>query len=328
MPSAERGVLWAGWGHYAPDRRVANPEIETELGLPAGWIARRTGIEARRYAAPDQALSDLARPAGAAALAAADTGPGEVGLLLLATSTPDHALPPTAPLVAHQLGLRCGAVDLAGACSGFLYALHLGGAHVRLTGQAVLVIGANLLSRRINPAETASRVLFADAAGAVLLRPSDDPRRGPRAADLGSDGAGYGLISVPAGGSRRPWAPAMDPAETRMAMPDGPAVFAAAVEGMVGSGQRALRSAGLRADEIATWVPHQANARIVRAVGERLGLGRARLIGSLAEFGNSSAATIPLSLSLAHARGAPPVGPVLLSAFGAGTVWASLVWSP
>lgn len=329
MPMPDRGVLWAGWGHYLPDRTVENAEIEADMGLPPGWIVRRTGIRRRHYAAPDQALSDLARPAGAAALAAAGARSEEVGLLLLATSTPDHTLPPTAPLVAHQLGLGCGAVDLAGACSGFLYALHLGAAHVRLTGQSVLAIGANLLSRRINPAEAASRVLFADAAGAVLLRATPDTGRGPLAADLGSEGAHYGLISVPVGGSRRPWTPDAALSETRMAMPDGPAVFSAAVEGMAASGRAALDRAGLTPGEVKTWVPHQANARIVRAVADRLGLTGARLVGSLESRGNSSAATIPLSLSLAAAQGEGPTdGPVLLSAFGAGTLWASLVWNP
>ncbi len=329
MPLADRGILWSGWGHYLPDRAVANAEIEAELGLGPGWIEGRTGIRSRRYAAPDQALSDLARPAGAAALARAGADPAEVGLLILATSTPDHTLPPTAPLVAHQLGLRAGAIDLAGACAGFLYGLTLGAAHVRMTGRAVLVIGANLLSRRINPAERASRVLFADAAGAVLLRPTPDRGRGLLAADLGSDGAGYGLISIPSGGSRRPWTPETEFAQTRMQMPDGRAVFSAAVDGMVRSGRAALTSAGLSAADVACWAPHQANARIVSAVRDRLHLGHARLIGSVADHGNSSAATIPLSMSLAMADNTPlPPGPVLMSAFGAGTLWASVVWQP
>lgn len=326
MPLAERGVLWAGWGHHVPSRVVPNAEIEAAAGLAPGWILRRTGIAERRYAAEDEALSDLARPAGAMALAAAGAGADEVVMLLLATSTPDHTLPPTAPLVAHQLGLSCGAVDLAGACSGFLYALSLGAAQVRATGRSVLVIAANLLSRRINPDELSSRVLFADGAGAVLLRPTDDPARGPVAADFGSDGSAHGLISIPVGGSRRPWTADATLAETRMAMPDGPAVFAAAVEGMVRSGRRVLTAAGLGAGDIGAWVPHQANARIVQAVAGRLGLGSAPRLGSLERFGNSSAATIPLSLSLAAAERTPLSGPVLLSAFGAGTLWASMVW--
>lgn len=327
MPSADSGVIWAGWGHYVPDRIVPNAEIETDMGLAPGWIAARTGIEARRYAAPQEALSDLARPAGRMALELAGANPHDVGLLLLATSTPDHTLPPTAPLVAHQLGLTCGAVDLAGACAGFLYALTLGAAHVQVTGRAVLVIGANILSRRINTAEAASRVLFADAAGAVLLAPSSDRSLGLLAADLGSDGAGYGLIQVPAGGSRRPWTPLTPLEETRMAMPEGRAVYQAAVEGMERSSRAALSRARLTPDDITLWAPHQANARIVDAVRSRLDLARATVVGSLKDYGNSSAATIPLSLSLAAARGQDLNGhTALLSAFGAGSLWASAVW--
>ena len=329
MHLPERGTVWAGWGHYVPERCVGNAEIEADLGLPPGWIEARCGIRSRHYAAPDQALSDLARPAGAAALAAAGASADEVGLLLLATSTPDHTLPPTAPLVAHQLGLKAGAVDLAGACSGFLYALALGSGYCRMTGQSVLVIAANLLSRRINPDEVASRVLFADAAGAVLLRPCADPTRGLIVSDLGSDGAGYGLITVPAGGSRAPWRHDTPAADLRMRMPDGPAVFTAAVETMVRSGRAVLAAAGLSADEVAHWTPHQANARIINAVRDRLGLGGARLLGSLDRHGNSSAATIPLSLSLAVAEGADlTAGPLLLSAVGAGMIHGSLLWQP
>ena len=321
MPLAD-GVIWAGFGHYVPERQVANAEIEADLGLPDGWIEARTGIRTRHYAAPDQALSDLAVPAGRMALA----GARDVGLLLLATSTPDHLLPPTAPLVAHRLGLSCGAVDVAGACAGFIHALALGAAHCRMTGQAVLVIGANILSRRIEPTEAASRVLFADAAGAVLLRPSPDHRQGLLAADLGSDGESYDMIAIPRGGSRLPFSAPGDGGLT-MRMPDGPAVFTAAVDGMVRSGRKVLAQAGLGAAEIATWAPHQANKRIVARVGQTLRLERAEWLGTLDRHGNSSAATIPLALSCRVAEGGPlRSGPILLSAFGAGTLWGSLIW--
>jgi 3-oxoacyl-[acyl-carrier-protein] synthase-3 len=324
------GVLMAGFGHYLPDRCVPNAEIEADLGLPTGWIEARCGIRTRHYAAPDQALSDLAVPAGRMALDMAGAMPAEVGLLLLATSTPDHLLPPTAPLVAHRLGLGCGAVDLAGACAGFLHALVSGAGHVRLTGQSVLVIAANLLSRRIEPTEAASRVLFADAAGAVLLRPAADPALGPRAVVLRSDGAGYDMIRIDRGGSRLPFsAPDAGPGSggTTMRMPDGRAVFSRAVEGLVQSAQEALCAADLRAPQIATWAAHQANQRILSKVEARLGLESAERLGTLARHGNSSAATIPLALSCRVAeRGALRRGPILFSAFGAGMLWGSVVW--
>ncbi|MCA0271873.1 MAG: beta-ketoacyl-ACP synthase 3 [Proteobacteria bacterium] len=326
--SLARGVSWAGFGHCLPERQVGNAEIERDMGLPDDWIESRTGIRTRHYAAADQALSDLAVPAGAMALRGAGASPEEVGLLLLATSTPDHLLPPTAPLVAHRLGLGCGAVDLAGACAGFLHALTLGAGHVRLTGKSVLVIAANLLSRRIDLSEVASRVLFADAAGAVLLRPSDDPTRGPRAVVLRSDGAGYDHIRIERGGSRLPFT-ASGAGGLTMRMPDGRTVFARAVEGMAGSARQALAEAGIEATDVATWLPHQANRRIVEKVGQKVGLQAADWLGTLSLHGNSSAATMPLALSwhLAEGRGLRP-GPVLMSAFGAGLIWGAVVWQP
>lgn len=314
------GVRMAGFGHYLPARRVPNAEIEGQMGLPPGWIETRCGIQTRHYAAADQALSDLAIPAGRMALG--DCDPAQVGLLLLATSTPDHLLPPTAPLVAHRLGLSCGAVDVAGACSGFLHALTLGAAHVRMTGQAVLVIAANLLSRRIDPAEVSTRVLFADAAGAVLLKPGH-AGQGPRAVVLQSDGAGYDAIRIDRGGSRLPF-DAAGPGGLGMTMPDGRAVFARAVDAMAASARQALAQTGLTPADVALWVPHQANARILAKVAETLGIQDTPALGTLALHGNSSAATIPLALSW-HGGGLPD-GPVLLSAFGAGTIWGAVVW--
>lgn len=326
MPLADpsRGVIMAGFGHYLPERRVESAEIEAEMGLEPGWIAARTGILSRHYAAPDQAVSDLAVPAGRMALDQA--GVRDVGLLLLATSTPDHLLPPTAPLVAHRLGLGSGAMDLAGACAGFLQALVLGAGHVRMTGQAVLIIAANILSRRIAPGDIATRALFADAAGAVVLAPSPDPARGLVASILRSDGAGYDMIRIPRGGSRQPYDGLREGLVMQMA--DGRAVFARAVEGMAGSGKEALSAAGLTAADIATWIPHQANGRIIAQVGARLGLRHAEWLGTLRCHGNSSAATMPLALSCRAAEGPLLSGPMLLSAFGAGVLWGSAIWQP
>lgn len=326
MPWADtaRGVTMAGLGHYLPERRVDNAEIEAEMGLEPGWIAARTGIHSRHYAAPDQAVSDLAVPAGQMALQQAGVTADQISLLLLATSTPDHLLPPTAPLVAHRLGLTGGALDLAGACTGFLQALVLGAGHVRMTGQAVLIIAANILSRRISPGDIATRALFADAAGAVVLTPSSDPSQGPRAAVLRSDGGGYDLIRMPRGGSRLPYDGLLE--GLSMQMPDGRAVFARAVDGMTSASQQALREAGLSAADITVWAAHQANGRILAQVGARLGLDHAEALGTLALHGNSSAATLPLALSWRAAQGPLPTGPMLLTAFGAGLLWGAVVW--
>src|ERR1700734_2982438 len=241
----------AGLGHYVPERRVENAEIETRLGLEAGWIERRTGIRARRWAAPHQALTDLAVEAGAMAIDNAGIARADVGLTLLATSTPDHLLPPSAPLLSHRLGLpNSGALDLTGACSGFLYALTLADGFVRTQGKPVLIVAANILSRRINPEEQGSAILFADSAGAVLLVPSSSSGSGLLGVDLASDGSHYGLISIPAGGSRRPFTADMDPNELLMTMSNGKSVFSQAVRMMTRCSLRAMEQAGLTAADI------------------------------------------------------------------------------
>lgn len=317
----------AGFGHHVPGRKVENAEIEASLGLDAGWIEGRTGIRSRYWAETGDTLSDLACKAGDMALQRAGIAREDVGLLLLATSTPDHLLPPSAPLVAHKLGLaKAGGVDLAGACAGFIYALTFADGFVRLHNKPAVVIAANILSRRINPAERASAVLFADAAGAVVLAPSDDPGNGILGASVAADGAGYGLIQIPAGGSSRPFSDELDLAETRMTIADGRAVFAKAVEMMSRCSQEALTAAGLDAAAVSRFVPHQANARIFNAVGKSLGIAEARTVRTIADYGNSSAATIPLSLSVEHAaRPFQPGEKLLLAAAGAGLTGGALV---
>ncbi|WP_192384991.1 beta-ketoacyl-ACP synthase III [Mesorhizobium silamurunense] len=316
-----------GFGHHAPARKVKNPEIENRLGLEPGWIERRTGIRSRFWATDEDTLSGMAVQAGDMALANAGIDRGDIGLLLLATSTPDHLLPPSAPLVAHRLGLgRAGAVDLTGACAGFIYALMFADGFTRLHGKASLVIAANILSRRINPAERGSAVLFADAAGAVVIGPCDDPDRGILGASVDSDGSRYGLIQIAAGGSNTPFHADLDLAQTRITITDGREVFAKAVEMMTACSRDALATAKMLPHDIDRFVPHQANARIFDAVGRNLGIADHAIVKTIAEYGNSSAATIPLSLSLANRR--EPFRPgerILLAAAGAGLSGGALV---
>jgi 3-oxoacyl-[acyl-carrier-protein] synthase-3 len=323
-----RGSTIVGFGHHVPERRVSNAEIERRLGLEAGWILRRTGIEERRYAADDEALTDLAVPAAEMALAQSGVGRGAIALTLLATSTPDHLLPPSAPLLAHRLGLdNSGGSDLAGACAGFLYALTLGDGFVRTHGAPVLVVAANILSRRINPAERSSSILFADAAGAVVLAPADDAGRGVVGAKLAADGSRYDLIKIAAGGSRRPYTPEMPIEDMQMSIADGPAVFARAIEMMVASSRAALGKAQLAVAEVDSFIPHQANARIIAAVAQQLGVPSAKVVSTIAAHGNSSAATIPLSLSLEAAEGRMVRGRrLLMSAAGAGLTGGAVVY--
>lgn len=318
-------------GHYAPARRVTNAEIEARLGLEAGWTERRTGIVERRFAAPDEALSDLAVKAGEmaleTALAKAGIDRGTIGLVALATSTPDHLLPPTAPLVAHRLrATGAGAIDMAGACGGFLYALSLADGFVRQNRAPALVIAANILSRRLNLDDPVSAVLFGDGAGAALIVPSDRETSGVRGVHLASDGAAYDLIQIPAGGSRRPFTAGLAPDDTLMHIRDGRAVFSRAVKMMADAAHKALARAGLTIDDIDYFVPHQANMRIIGAAQRQLGVPDEKMLSSVALYANSSAATIPLTLSLAAER--RPFRPgerLLFAAAGAGLTGGAMV---
>lgn len=322
------GVTIAGYGHYAPERIVPNSEIEVRLGLEAGWIKRRTGIVARRYAADGEALSDIAVKAGEMALARSGFSRDDVGLLLLATSTPDHLLPPSGPLVAHRLGLpNAGAIDMAGACAGFIYALTLADSFVRTQGIPVLVIAANILSRRINESDRGSSVLFADAAGAVLLASSERNDAGLLGAHLAARGQQYDLIKIPGGGSRLPFSEVRDPKDVLMVMNDGRAVYAGAVAIMTDCGERALAQAGISAAEVTDLIPHQANARMMNTIAHQLDIPAERLRSTIEHFGNSSAATIPFTLSAtADTKPYAPGDIVMMTAAGAGLTGGAAVF--
>lgn len=320
------GTTLSGYGHYVPDRVVTNAALETRLGLSPGWIERRTGILARRYAGEGETLCDFAVKAGRMALQSAGLDPAEIGLVLLATSTPDHLLPPTSPLVAHHLGLACGTLDMAGACSGFVYAMALADSFCRTQTKSVLVIAANILSRRLNFDDRASAVLFADAAGAVVVTPVDEPHRGVVGLDLVSDGGAYDFIGIPAGGSAAPFSEGTTISDTRMAMRDGKGLFMKAVAAMTSCAQAALVRADLQINAVDHMAPHQANTRMVDLVATNLGVDPCRLVGSISAYGNSSAATIPLSLSLKHQqRPLTPGETVLMTAAGAGLSAGALV---
>jgi 3-oxoacyl-[acyl-carrier-protein] synthase-3 len=318
----------AGLGHHAPDRRVTSAEIEARLGLSEGWIARRTGIRERRFAADGQAATDLAFEAARAALGNADIAPSEVKLLILATSTPDHPLPPSAPLLAHRLGCgRAGAMDLAGACAGFLYGLSLADSFVRAHGVSAIVAAANILSRRIGHDDAATASLFADAGGAAVLTPCrDEDGAGVLAVELGSNGALYDLIKIEAGGSRKPYDPSAPASERLMRISDGPAAFAAGIESMARTSRAALENAAMTVEDIDWWVPHQANERLLEAVRKKIGLPSEKALYSFQDYGNSSAATIPLTLSLFHEKGVVRAGQIILfSAVGAGFTEGAMI---
>ena len=308
-----------------PEQSTSCAQIEKRLGLEEGWIKRRTGIDRRPTSPATESTSDLAIKAGAAALQVAGIDRKDIGLVLLATSTPDHLLPPTAPLVAHRLGLRAGAIDLAGACSGFLYALVLAGVWSDHSQQAVLVIGANVLTRRVNPKDAATVALFSDGAGAVVVVPSKPTHL--LGSYLGSDGSAYDAIGIPSGGSRDPLTvQSLEEGRNLMTMRRGAMLFKHAVHGMVEAGIEAMKQAGLSSADIQWWVPHQANVRILQDAGTLLEFEPERTISVVSKYGNSSAATIPIALADAVASGRLTAGDkVLMTAAGAGLITAAAV---
>ncbi len=309
-----------------PETVVGNDAVEARLGLERGWIERRTGILQRPTAGRSESTSDLAVRAGGSALDRAGINAKDVGILLLATSTPDHLLPPTAPLVAHRLGLKhCGAIDLAGACAGFLYALVLGSSYVHSTRKTALVIGANVLTRRVNERDPATSGLFSDGAGAVLLAPAEPSHL--LGSYLGSDGSGYDAIGIQAGGTREPIThAALDEGRNLMTIRHGSLFFRHAVHGMAEAGEEALKAARLDSAAVDWWIPHQANIRIIQDAGKLLGIPPERTVSVADRYGNSSAATIPIALAHAIDAGQVRDGNVILfTAVGAGMVSAGAV---
>ncbi|GIU81290.1 MAG: beta-ketoacyl-ACP synthase 3 [Acidobacteria bacterium] len=314
----------AGIGSAIPRTHIKTEEIEKHLGLQPGWIERRTGVRVLPTALPEEATSDLAVCAGRRALLDAQISPDEIGLLILATSTPDYPLPPTAPQVAHRLGLkRAGAVDLAGACAGFLYALAFANFYGEANSTACLVIGANVLSRRVDRSDPSTASLFADGAGAFLLVPGE----GILSVHFGSDGEHWDEIVVWAGGSREPLTPeAVAEGKHLMRMKDGAGLFRHAVRRMAEVGRITLEKAGIALKDIDWWIPHQANRRLIREAGKLLGISADKTIDVVARCGNSSAATIPIAFDVARSEGRIREGNLLLfTAVGAGMLEAGVI---
>ena len=320
-------VAITGLGSYLPEQVVTNEDFAQRLDTSDEWIRTRTGIRERHYAAPDEATSDLATAAGRAALHDAGLTADDVDVIIVATTTPDHPVPATAPIVAARLGRTCTAFDLNAACSGFVYGLQVG-AGMAAGGSTVLLIGAETLTRYVDPDDRSIAVLFGDGAGAVVLQRDDAATIGPF--DLGSDGSELEILWMRAGGSREPFDPiAHAEASSRMSMRGGD-VYRHAVTRMTSSSQIVLEAAGVTIDDIDLMVGHQANLRILEAVGQRLGVPADRCHVTVDRHGNTSAASIPLALDDARQQGLlDPGARLLLTAFGGGLTWGScvLTWS-
>ncbi|MBX5464278.1 MAG: ketoacyl-ACP synthase III [Clostridia bacterium] len=322
------GVTIGGLGVSLPEEIRTNDDLAGMVETSHEWILTRTGIAERRIASTAVATSDLAVAAARQALAHAGVGAEEVDLIIVATVTPDMPFPATGCLVQEALGARRAACfDLEAACSGFLYGVSVGAQFIRTgTYRRVLVIGAETLSRIVDWNDRATCVLFGDGAGAALLEPAPEGE-GLLGILLGADGAHADLITQPAGGSRRPASLETVLQGEHVIRMNGREVFRLAVPAMARASERVLAQAGLGLEDVDLFVPHQANARIIDAVGERLGIPRERVFLNIERYGNISSASIPVSLYDAETSGRLRPGDVVLTAaFGAGLTWAAAVW--
>ena len=319
----------AGWGIYLPEHRLTNAELEQTLDTNDAWIVERTGIRERRIVAPEETTASMAITAGAAAIKDAGLVPGDIDLVIVATVTPDQICPATASFVSDGLGLTCGSFDLGAACAGFAYAVVVGSSMIATGGiGTALVIGSETLSRFTDPLDRSTCVIFGDGAGAAVLQAADagDAGSGLLAWDLGCDGSAAGLIEIPAGGSRLPASAATVADRQHFLQMQGNEVFRRAVRAVVESAALTLDKAGFSASDVDLFVPHQANVRIIDAISTRLGIPGEKTVVNIDRYGNTSAASIPLALAEAAADGRLRAGDlVLVSGFGAGMTWASLL---
>ena len=326
-PTGGWPVAIAGLGARLPDRVVTNDDLAEVLDTSDEWIRTRTGIRERHVAAPEEATSDLATAAARDALRDAGLAATDLAAVIVATTSPDHQVAATAPLVASALGVTAPAFDLNAACSGFVYALRVASGMVATGDGAVLVIGAETLTRIADPEDRSTAVLFGDGAGAVVLVPDDDARLGPFS--LGADGEGASMLWTPSGGTRRPFDAEVLADRSHYLSMRGGDVYRNAVVRMADSAREVLAQAGLEVADVDLLVGHQANVRILDAVAARLGLPTELSHISVDRHGNTSAASIPLALVDARAQGKLRDGAtVLLAAFGAGLTWGAclLTW--
>jgi 3-oxoacyl-[acyl-carrier-protein] synthase-3 len=311
-----RSARVTGWGTALPDKVVTNADLEAMLDTSDEWIVERSGIRERRIGGT---TATLAITSGRAAMHKANVDAAAIDLLILCTTTPDQQVPATSAVVQHQLGLTCGAFDINAACSGFVYGLVT--AHQFVAGGSVdhvLLIGSETLSRIIDWDDRSTAVLFADGAGAVVVSASDDSGTGSHLLgwDLGCDGSARSILDADIGGYIHM---------------EGREVFRRAVRVMIDSGRRAMDRAGVRSEDIALVVPHQANIRIIESANAKLGLPMERTALVLEHTGNTSSASIPLALVDAIENNRLSPGDLIMFVgFGAGMTWASAIlrWDP
>jgi 3-oxoacyl-[acyl-carrier-protein] synthase-3 len=316
-----------GWGSSVPDCILTNADLEKIVETSDEWITTRTGIKERRVVSPEESTSTMAIAAAREALERAQVPPWQVDLVICCTATPDYLFPATACLIQHEIGAEnAGAFDLEAACAGFVYGLSVGSQFIKAGSyKTVLVVASEALSRFIDWKDRTTCVLFGDGAGAVVLQPSDKPT-GLLSFVLGSHGVGEDLIKLPAGGARTPATDATVAARNHFIKMNGQEVYRFAVRILGDSAIDALDKAGLSYEDISLFIPHQANTRIIDSVAKRLELDPDKVYMNIADYGNTSAASIPIALCEAVDAGRVKVGDNLLFvAFGAGLTSAAAV---
>lgn len=316
---------------YAPQHVLSNADLAQILagdGIETSdeWIRSRTGIARRRIAGEHESTSQMAIEAARAALRVADADPRQVDLVIVATTTPDHPFPSTACQVQDAIGARhAGAFDLGAGCSGFVYALTV--AHQAIASgehKLVLVVGADTLSRVVDWSDRATCVLFGDGAGAVLLRSSQGPS-GTMATLMGSDGSGGNLLIIPGGGGASPFRHATDDGRARFIHMNGQEVFRFATSIIPEAVEQVMHKASLDVADLQLIVPHQANQRIIASAAKRLKMPLDRFVMNLEDYGNTSAASVPIALCEAIEAGRVQTGHnIVMVGFGAGLTWAAV----
>lgn len=317
----------AGVGAYVPERILTNAELEKMVSTTDEWITSRTGIKERRLAAKDEFTSDLATKAALRAMERAKVTPEQIDLIIVATITPDMPFPSTACLVQRKIGaFRAAAFDLEAACSGFIYGLEVAQQFIMSrTYDTVLVIGAEKLSSIVDWEDRNTCVLFGDGAGAAVLQ-NRPGAHGLLTAVMGADGRKSDLLFMAGGGSRCPATAESVSSRMHYLKMEGKETFKNAVQAMVTAASEALRRCELDISRIKCIIPHQANRRIIDAVGERLGAKPEQLFANLHKYGNTSAASVAIALDEAVTTGRVQSGDlILLVVFGAGLTWGAAV---
>ena len=313
-----------GTGSYVPEKILSNADLERLVDTNDEWIVTRTGIRQRRIAAPEQTTSDLAAEAAKAAMQNAGVTPEELDMIFVATVTPDMFFPSTACFVQTKIGAKNAVCfDVSAACSGFLFALETARQFIASGARkTVLVIGAEKLSTIVDWSDRNTCVLFGDGAGAAILRHKPGAR-GVIHTHMGSDGKQSEILYIPGGACRTPVTAENAALRLNTIKMNGKETYKQAVIAMLDAGNRVLEAGGIRAEELACIIPHQANARIIEAIADRMHLPLERFLINLDRFGNTSAAAVAIALDEANRSGRMKEGEyVLLVVFGGGLTWA------